>query len=48
MHRIAIRTTLTGLLLLSAITADDQHHHGNDLGSVHFPVAGTPVNIALQ
>src|SRR5438552_332320 len=39
MHRIPLRTTLTGLLVLSALTADDQHHHGNDLGSVHFPVS---------
>src|SRR6266851_8162732 len=29
-----------GLLLLGALTADDQHHH--DLGSVHFPVSCTP------
>src|SRR5437016_13449484 len=29
-----------GLLLLSALAADGQHHH--DLGSVHFPVSCAP------
>jgi hypothetical protein len=31
-----------GLLLLSVLTADDQHSHAHDLGVVHFPVSCTP------
>ena len=42
MHRIHVCTTLTGLLLLSVLTADDQEHRGHDLGSVHFPVSCSP------
>jgi hypothetical protein len=36
-----LRASLTGLLLLSVLSADD-HHQGHDLGSVHFPVSCTP------
>ncbi|MGI9070061.1 MAG: tetratricopeptide repeat protein [Bryobacteraceae bacterium] len=32
-------TTVAGLLFLSSLPADDQHHHGAELGTVHFPVS---------
>jgi hypothetical protein len=37
-----LRTALTGLLFLGILSADDQHDHGAELGSAHFPVSCTP------
>src|SRR5258708_3181644 len=41
-HTIPIRPVVIGLLLLSVLAADDQHHHGQNLGQVHFPVSCAP------
>jgi hypothetical protein len=42
MRRMLLRTALTGLLFLGILSADDQHDHGAELGSAHFPVSCTP------
>jgi len=40
--RNALRITLAGVLFVAVLPAQEQHHHGTGLGSVHFPVSCTP------
>jgi hypothetical protein len=42
MRRMLLCTALTGLLFPGILSADDQHDHGAELGSAHFPVSCTP------
>jgi hypothetical protein len=42
MNRILPFTMLMGLVVLGVLSADDQDHHGHELGSVHFPISCSP------
>jgi tetratricopeptide (TPR) repeat protein len=42
MRAILLRTALMSVIFAGALPADDQHHAGHDLGTVHFPTSCNP------